>query len=299
MLSTISKLSLLVAAALQGVHAAQNQLVQVTGDIGPNPNNVGMFVYKPTTVATNPALIVAIHYCTGTAQAYFTGTQYANLADTNGFIVVYPNSPRSGGCFDVNTNATLTHNGGGDSQGIASMVSYTIANYGVDASKVFVTGTSSGAMMTNVMAGSYPNLFAASSIYSGVPFGCFAGPDAWNSACAEGQISMTPEQWGDLVRNAYPRYSGSRPKMMIWHGTVDATLFYENFGEEVKQWTDVLGDTQMPTTTTQNDPDSGYTHTSYGSGNVQAYSALNVGHTVPVHETIDLAWFGIAGTYTV
>src|SRR6202000_735004 len=122
-------------------------------------------------------------------------TQYANLADTHGFIVVYPNSPRSGGCFDVNTNATLTHNGGGDSQGIASMVSYAIANYGVDASKVFVTGTSSGAMMTNVMAGSYPNLFQASSIYSGVAFACFAGPDAWNSACAEGQISKTPQEW--------------------------------------------------------------------------------------------------------
>jgi acetylxylan esterase len=66
-------------------------------------------------------------------------------------MVVYPSSPRSGTCFDVNTNATLTHNGGGDSQGIASMVTYSIANYGVSASHVFVTGSSSGAMMTNVM----------------------------------------------------------------------------------------------------------------------------------------------------
>jgi acetylxylan esterase len=130
-----------------------------------------------------------------TYQAYFTGTQYATLADTYGYIVVYPNSPRSGSCFDVNTNQTLTHDGGGDSQGIASMVSYAIANYGVDASKVYVTGTSSGAMMTNVMAGSYPDLFQATSIYSGVPFACFAGPNAWNTACAEGEISMTPEEW--------------------------------------------------------------------------------------------------------
>ena len=75
------------------------------------------------------------------------------------------------------------------------MVSYAISNYGVDASKVFVTGTSSGAMMTNVMAGSYPNLVQATSIYSGVPFGCFGGLYAWNTACAEGQISMTPAQW--------------------------------------------------------------------------------------------------------
>lgn len=75
------------------------------------------------------------------------------------------------------------------------MITYSIANYGVDASKVFVTGTSSGAMMTNVMAGSYPNLMQATSIYSGVPFACFAGANSWNSACANGQVSMTPQAW--------------------------------------------------------------------------------------------------------
>ena len=148
--SLLSFASVALLSALPS-HGAQNQLTQVTGNIGPNPNNVGMFVYKPTKLANPLPLIVAIHYCTGTAQAYFSGTQYATLADTYGYIVVYPNSPRSGTCFDVNTNATLTHNGGGDSQGIASMISYSIANYGVDANHVFVTGTSSGAMMTNVM----------------------------------------------------------------------------------------------------------------------------------------------------
>ena len=50
-------------------------------------------------------------------------------------------------------------------------------------------------MMTNVMAGSYPDLFQAASVYSGVPFACFAGDNAWNSACAEGEIQMTGEEW--------------------------------------------------------------------------------------------------------
>src|ERR1700753_3314756 len=120
---SFSFLKTLVAAlvVVAGVRGAQNQLQQVTANIGPNPNNVGMFVYKPSRLASPLPLIVAIHYCTGTAQAYFSGTQYANLADTYGYIVVYPNAPRSGGCFDVNTPQTLSHNGGGDSQGIAYM----------------------------------------------------------------------------------------------------------------------------------------------------------------------------------
>ena len=28
--------------------------------------------------------------------------------------------------------------------------------------------------------------------------------------------------------------------MQIWHGTPDTILYYPNFGEEVKEWTNVL-----------------------------------------------------------
>jgi acetylxylan esterase len=53
-------------------------------NFGSNPNNVPVYVYKPKTLASSPALILAIHYCTGTAQAYYQGTQYANLAEQKG-----------------------------------------------------------------------------------------------------------------------------------------------------------------------------------------------------------------------
>lgn len=177
------------------VQALSSTLQQVTENFGSNPNNVGMYIYKPTALATPTPLIIAMHYCTGTAQAYFQGTSLAQLADAHGFIVVYPNAPRSGGCWDVATTATLTHNSGGDSLGIASLVRYAISNWGVDSKRVFATGTSSGAMMTNVLLGAYPDLFAAGSLYSGVPYACFAGSSAWNSQCAQGQLIKTGQQW--------------------------------------------------------------------------------------------------------
>ena len=133
-----------VASFVGFVSAAAGQLQQISGNFGPNPNNVGFFYYRPANVQANPALIVAVHYCSGSAQAYFTGTPYANLADQGGFIVIFPNAPRSGGCFDVHSQQTLTHNGGGDSQGIASMVQYAIRTWNVDANRVFITGLSSG-----------------------------------------------------------------------------------------------------------------------------------------------------------
>lgn len=121
------------------------------------------------------------------------------------------------------STASLTHNGGGDSLTIVNMVKYAIANYGGDASRVYATGSSSGAMMTNVLAGAYPDVFKAGVVYAGVPDGCFyvAGATAgmatpgWNNACANGQSIQTAQAWGDLARSYYPGYTGARPKMQM------------------------------------------------------------------------------------
>lgn len=189
--SSLYKMLLLLLTA----NVVAGQLQQFTGNFGNNPTRVGFYYVRPSGLPTNPPLIVAMHYCTGTAQAYFSGTQYANLANTNKFIVIYPNAPDSGGCWDVHTNATLTHDAGGDSLGIANMVRYAIQNWGVDPARVFMTGTSSGAMMTNVLAGSYPDIFRAGAAFAGVPYGCFSGSGMWNNQCANGQLSKTGQQW--------------------------------------------------------------------------------------------------------
>ena len=326
-----------------GLVAGAAGALQQVASFGANPTNVGMFVYKPAQLASPTPLIVAMHFCTGTAQIFFSGTQFADLADTHGFVVVYPNAPDSGGCWDVHTNATLTHDAGGDSLGIASMVRYAIASYGVDPRLVFMTGSSSGAMMTNVLAVAYPDLFQAGVAFSGVPYSCFSGPTLWNSACADGDIIMTPQQWvsvstrlrlpglsvfglsvdGDLVYlpSRAPSHSratqaipalvpecsyGTAPRKHLSNNTFlrgsrrpprdptsDTTLFYPNFGEEIKQWTDIFGVSQTPTSTQNNSPAAPWTRTSYGA-NVMGLSGAGVGHPAPVNEAEALAWFGIA-----
>ncbi|KAF7313132.1 Carbohydrate esterase family 1 and carbohydrate-binding module family 1 protein [Mycena kentingensis (nom. inval.)] len=293
-LPTFSFLLLLLNSAL--VHALTSTLQQVT-NFGSNPTNVGMFVYRPTTVVAKPALIVAIHYCTGTAQAYFSGSPYAQLADQFGFIVIYPSSPWSGTCWDVSSKATLTHNGGGDSNAIANMVAFAISNYGVDSSRVFVTGTSSGAMMTNVMCATYPNLFKAATVYSGVAAGCFVsnfgGSDAWNSTCSQGQSITTQAAWATVARNMFPGYTGTYPAIQEYHGTADTTLFPQNLIEEEKQWAGVFGYNQAaPAQVLQNTPLPNYTKSIFGP-NLQGISAAGVGHTVPIQGNEDMKWFGI------
>ncbi|MFF7656390.1 PHB depolymerase family esterase [Streptomyces sp. NPDC007983] len=253
-------------------------------NFGTNPSNLQMYLYVPDKVAPNPAVVVVVHYCTGSGPAMYSGTEFASLADRYGFIAVYPSVTRASKCFDVSSPQALRRDGGSDPVGIKSMVDWTVRTYHADTGRIFATGTSSGAMMTNVLLGDYPDVFAAGSAFAGVPFACFATTNGseWNSDCANGAITRTPQQWGDLVRGASPGYSGPRPRMQLWHGTEDATLRYPNFGEEIKQWTNVKGVSQTPART--DSPQSGWTRTRYGSTGdqapVEAISLQGVGHNL-------------------
>lgn len=144
-LATSSPLASRAAAAA----GPQSTLQQITDLYPDQSGKAKMYVYVPPQLAPKPAIIVALHFCTGTAEAYFTGSPYAQLADEKGFVVIYPESPHEGTCWDVSSRETLSHGGSSsDSASIASMVGYALKKYGGDASKVFVTGSSSGAMMT-------------------------------------------------------------------------------------------------------------------------------------------------------
>src|ERR1700734_4292003 len=239
--------------------------VQVT-NFGNTPTDLDMYIYVPNNVRPDPPILLALHQCTSSGPAFYSGTAFASLANEYGFIVIYPSATRSGSCWDVSSSQALTRNGGSDPVGLMSMITYTEQHYGGNPNQVYITGASSGAMMTNVMLADYPDVFKAGVAFMGVPYHCFftGTVDGWNSACANGQVSMTAQQWGDLVRNtADPGYSGPRPRVQLWHGTADGTLNYNNFGQEILQWTNVAGVSSTPVSSTT--PVSGWTETMYGS----------------------------------
>jgi acetylxylan esterase len=183
------------------------------------------------------------------------------------------------------------------------MVTYAEQHFSGNASQVYATGASSGAMMTNVMLADYPDVFKAGAAFMGVPDHCFftGTVDGWNSQCANGQVSMTAQQWGDLARGADPGYSGPRPRMQLWHGTADGTLNFNNFGQEVLQWTNVTGVSSTPASTTT--PVSGWTETMYGSTSnptVEGFAISGAGHVLPISgqgmESRAISFFGLNST---
>ncbi|NLG18408.1 MAG: PHB depolymerase family esterase [Fibrobacter sp.] len=257
-------LAFLILLLLQSIQVLQAGTYKEVTNFGENPGNTRMFLYTPDKVAEKPPILVVCHWCHGTANdCYNASYWYCSYADKSGYYVIFPNAPSSDGCWDVASVEALTHNGGGDPLGIASMVRHVIKNYNADSARVYVTGVSSGAMMTNVLLGAYPDLFAAGSAFAGVPFGCFSGPNSWNDDCAKGRITKTAEEWGDLVRNAFPGYTGKRPKIQMWHGTNDEVLSFHNLGEAVKQWTNVLGADTVPSSVENDVFQSGWTRRHY------------------------------------
>ncbi|MEU8403108.1 PHB depolymerase family esterase [Nonomuraea sp. NPDC048892] len=257
--------------ATPGASAAA--LTEVTG-FGANPGGLRMYVYVPDGVAARPGVLVAMHGCNGWAPSFHQGTEFASLADRHGFVVIYPQANKSANglsnCFDVWSAEALRHGGGSDPVSIVSMTNYVLQRYNGDPRRVFATGFSSGAMETLNLLATYPDVFQAGAPFAGVPYGCL-GP----AGCGD----KTPRQWGDLVRDAYPGYTGSRPRVMAWHGTADDVLPYTMLQEETDQWTDVHGLSQTPTAT--DSPQSGWTRRVYGSGQVETYTISGAGHNLP------------------
>jgi poly(3-hydroxybutyrate) depolymerase len=97
--------SLATIAAVVGLGNCQFQKVN---DFNAGPTKVGMYVYLPKTLAKPAPIIVAVHHCQGTAQAYSSESQLMPQADKHGIILIFPNSKSSGGCFDVASDASMS-----------------------------------------------------------------------------------------------------------------------------------------------------------------------------------------------
>jgi poly(hydroxyalkanoate) depolymerase family esterase len=275
-------------------------LVEVTA-FGANPGNMRMHVYVPDSRPASPAIVVAMHGCGGSGPGFHQSSEFASLADQYGFVVIYPTATQSAGfgnCFDTWSDAAKRRGGGSDPDSILSMIDYVERTYQGDPDRVFATGSSSGGMMTQHMLAVHPDVFKAGASFMGVPFDCFAGASDYppgSSRCTGGSMDRTPQQWGDSVRQAYPGYTGPRPRIQLWHGTADTLVPYSLLRESIEQWTNVHGLSQTPTST--DTPQPGWNRSRYGSGQVEAYSIQGAGHSLPQGGMARYAieFFGLTG----
>jgi len=290
------------AESTASTSSALDTLEQVTS-FGSNPGNLEMFRYVPTSMPANAPLVVMLHGCTQTASD-FSAVGIDALADQFKFYVVYAqqqsaNNPDE--CFDwfgqynnPANKANITR-GQGENESIKEMVDKMKADLSVDASRVYVIGFSSGAAMAAVMMAAWPDVFAAGGIDAGIPYNCPSTSNSDVFTCMNPGKTQTPAQWSQAVRAADPSWNGPWPRASIWQGTTDTTVSTSNAVELVKQWTDLHGLGQTPTSSAMDD---GQQHDSFadssGTAQVERWQIAGMSHGFAVDSTTSC---GTAGLY--
>jgi poly(hydroxyalkanoate) depolymerase family esterase len=292
---SLCTMSLVAALGIATSPASAAALTQVTG-FGSNPGGLNMWVYRPDGLPDGSPAVVALHGCTQTANDYYTNSGWKKYADLYHFAVVFPeridSSAYPSNCFQWFQEAHIKR-GQGEALSIAQMVGYAASTYRLDSSRIYITGLSAGGAMTSVMLATYPDLFAAGSVVSGLPYRC--SPPDTTSTCQYSGVDKTPQAWGDLVRAAYSGYTGARPRISIWHGQSDAVVVPKNGLELRDQFTNVLGVSQTPAST-ETLP-GGVTLEKYGNDAVRLYKIANAGHGTPVHPGGAVDQCGTTGAY--
>jgi poly(hydroxyalkanoate) depolymerase family esterase len=280
--------------------AAQSvTLTQVTG-FGSNPGALRMFSYAPANLPSGAPLVVALHGCTESASVYSTQTEWGNLADRFGFAVVFAEQAtanNSSSCFNWFQTGDISRDQG-EALSIKQMVDQMKSTRGSDPARIFVTGISAGGFMTTVMMATYPDVFAAGAVNSGGAYAC-ATSLVDTTSCQQGNVSHTPAQWGDLVRGAFPGYTGPYPRLIAFHGSSDTTVAPANVQQQVDQWSNVLG---IDETADLSETFRTATHKVFrdagGRSMIETYVVTGMGHALTVDPGTAVDQGGATGAFS-
>ncbi len=165
-------------------------------------------------------LLVLLHGCTQDPDDFARGTRMNAIAQEHDCYVAYPAQPQS-------ANASRCWNwfrGGDQARGtgepaiIAGLVTHLATTHPIDTSRIYVAGMSAGGAMAVILGATYPELFAAVGVHSGLPYG--AARDLPSALAA--------------MRSATPVAGTGGPSIptIVFHGDADTTVHPCN-GERV------------------------------------------------------------------
>ena len=207
-------------AALEGA-----QYLSRSFDCAAGRRNYKLYIPRHPQTARR-TLLVMLHGGTQDADDFATGTRMNALAEEQGFIVAYPNQSKAANvrlCWNWFTPENQMR-GRGEPAIIAGITSEIVAEYAVDPTRVFVAGLSAGGAMAAVMGATYPDLYAAVGVHSGLPYRAAADLSSALAAMRgdarlRGRWSSNSHATGD---------SSPRVCTIIFHGDADHIVHPSN-----------------------------------------------------------------------
>lgn len=179
-------------------------------------------IYVPSgSVGEALPVVVMLHGCTQSPDDFAAGTRMNEVAEERRFLVAYPAQPASANrqkCWNWFKAGDQRRNEGEPSL-IAGIVRKVIREFSADRKRVYVAGLSAGGAAAAIMAATYPDVFAAAGVHSGLA--CGAARDLPSALAA---MNGAGEARGAATRSKVP--------MIVFHGDGDRTVHPVN-GERV------------------------------------------------------------------
>lgn len=196
-------------------------------------NYVGTRSYKlyiPSGYHGQPLpLVVMLHGCTQNPDDFAAGTQMNALAEAQLCFVAYPaqtHAANSSKCWNW-FKASDQQRDGGEPSIIAGLTRQIADNYSIDPQRIYVAGLSAGGAMAATMATTYPDLYAAAGVHSGLPHGAAQNlPAALAAMQGSQRLSRSPHATGGS------RTDAACAPTIVFHGDRDTTVHPCN-GEQV------------------------------------------------------------------
>lgn len=187
-------------------------------------------LYVPAAAAGHSrALVVMLHGCTQTPEDFAAGTGMNALAEERGLVVAYPRQAASAnhsGCWNWFKPEDQARDRGEPSI-IAGLTQALVQEYGLDEARVFVAGLSAGGAMAAILAASYPDLYRAAGIHSGLAHGAASDLVSAFAAMRGTPVPVATDQRKPLVSR-----SKAPTRTIVFHGTSDQTVHPSN-GEAI------------------------------------------------------------------